>query len=262
MKSRFIWVGAGLCAAVVAACAISDPAADTTTATTTPPRLTGAAAEAIIAHAQSDSRVLDSVFALKQRGWADPDWSNAIVEIKTSPNSSNNEAASFNVAMVPIQRANNAPIAHAHIKFVEGDLSSEGVAIMGDDASSVAAVRADLESAVSTEPSASTAMETPEGPDAVADVESDAQDTASKSVNWCSWGCQAAGSAACWPFKVVGSIICGTLSNAACGIVCAGRKHHICTWSRKMLGHPCILWGKWVLIPSQGEVHECNGYEC
>jgi hypothetical protein len=262
MKSRFIWVGASLCAAVVAACAVGDPAADTIAATPAPPRLTGAAAQAIIAQARSDSRVLDSVSELKQRGWADPDWSNAIVEIKTVPNSSDSKAVSFNVAMVPIQRANNGSIARAHINFAENDLSSEGVAITGDDAESVAAVRADLESAVTTEPSASTVLETPESPDAVADIETGAQAAASAHVNWCSWGCQAVGSAVCTPFKVLGSVICGTLSTAACGLVCGSKKPHVCPRSHTVLGHPCILWGKWVLIPSQGEVHTCNGYAC
>jgi hypothetical protein len=264
MKSRFIWVGAGLCAAVVVACAVGDPAADTVAATPAPPRSAGAAAQAIIAQAQSDSRVLDSVFALKQRGWADPDWSSAIVEIKTVPNSIDNKAVSLNVAMVPIQRANSGPIARAHINFVEGDLSSEGVAITGDDADSVATVRADLESTVGTEPepNASVALETPESPDAVADTETGAQALASAHVSWCSWACQAVGSAVCTPFKVLGSVICGTLSTAACGSVCGGKKPHICPRSRPALGHPCLLWGKWVLIPSQGEVHTCNGYAC
>jgi len=262
MKSRFIWVGAGLCAAVVAACVVGDPAADTVAATTPPPRLAGAAAQAVIAQAQSDSRVLDSVSALKQRGWADPDWSNAIVELKTAPNSSDSEAVSFNIARVPIQRASNGPIARAHINFAQGDLSNEGVAITGDDADSVAALRADLESDVSPEPSASTAVETPEDPDAAPDVATGAQALVSAKVNWCSWACQAVGSAVCTPFKIKGAVICGTLSTAACNIVCPGKKHNICTWSRKMLGHACVLWGKWALIPSQGMVHLCNGYSC
>jgi hypothetical protein len=259
MKSRFIWLGAGLCAAVVAACAVGDPAADTKPA---PPRLAGAAAQAIITHARSDSRVLDSVSALKQSGWEDPDWANAIVEIKTAPNSSDSKAASLNVAMVPIQRANNGTIMRAHINFVEGDLSSEGVSIAGDDADSVAAVRADLESDVSTEPSASTALETPESPDAVTDIEADAQVTPDVHVNWCAWGCQAVGSAVCTPFGVLGSVICGTLSTGACSLVCRSRKPHVCPRSRTVIGHPCILWGKWVHIPTQGEVHTCNGYAC
>lgn len=261
MKSRFIWIGAGLCAAVIAACAVGD-SGDTNAARPAPPRLTGAAAQAVIAQAQADSRVLDSVSALKQSGWADPDWSNAIVEIKTAPNSSDGKAASFNVAMVPIQRADHGTIARAHINFVEGDPSSEGVAITGDDADSVAAVRADLESDVATEPSASTALETPESPDAVAGIEADAQATPSVHVNWCSWGCQAVGSAVCTPFKIFGSIICGTLSNGACKLVCGSRKPHVCPRTRTVIGHPCILWGKWVHIPTQGEVHTCNGYAC
>src|SRR5690349_20613544 len=134
MKSRLIWGGASLCAAVVAACAVTDPAEDPNAASAAPPRLTGAAAETIIAQARSDSRVLDDVAALEQRGWADPDWSSAIVEIRTAQNASDDKSVSVNVAMVPMQRSSNGTIARAHIKFVEGDLSSEGVAITGDDA--------------------------------------------------------------------------------------------------------------------------------
>jgi hypothetical protein len=207
---------------------------------------------ALLQEAQQSAALSQAMSDFRSGGWTIAGWENARVD--HDANAATAVGATYLVLPMTYLR-DGSVVGRADILYAPETEGSHHIAIRTTDAASDALMP-------------NQAGETASDGDWEAELPPEANQSLSPGLSQnvdaltsCGLLCGGAGIFACLRFThPVAVVICGTASLFVCDYFC--RENRRCVTKRYHAGATCLLYGKWVYIPSTGLVHLCNGYGC
>jgi len=207
---------------------------------------------ALLQEAQHSTELSQAVSDFRNGGWTIAGWEKAHVD--DAINTAVAVGATYVVLPMTYVRDGNV-VGHADLLYAPATEGAHHIAVRTADAASDALMP---NQAGETESDGD--WETDAPPEANQSVSPGISENV-EGLTSCGVICGEAGIFACLRFThPVAIVVCGTAGLFLCDYFC--HEHRRCVTKRYHAGATCLLWGKWVFIPSQGMVHMCNGYGC